>query len=276
MVKSRNLGVINMVDLLKDKVCIITGSGRGIGKDIAELFVEEGALVGINDIDADVCEQTSKELNAKAGKTVAVSCVADVTNAAQVKKMVEDVIAKFGNIHVLINCAGLTRDALVQKMSDKEFKLIVDINLKGTILCSQAVMPYFLKEDRNDEFKKIVNFASTTGVSGNFGQLNYSFAKGGVIGFTKALAREVASNRICVNVVAPGFTETRMTQEKKPGDTLGMPKALRDIAIQGIPFARNGRGGLPRDVARICLFFSSYLSDWVTGQLLLSDGAQYI
>jgi 3-oxoacyl-[acyl-carrier protein] reductase len=265
-----------MVDLLKDKVVIITGSGRGIGKDIAELFVAEGAKVGINDIDADVCNQTVKELNEKAKKTVAISCVADVTNRDQVKKMVDAVIAGFKTIDVLINCAGLTRDALVQKMSDKEFRMIVDINLKGTILCSQAVMPYFLKEDRNDDFKKIINFASTTGVSGNFGQINYSFAKGGVIGFTKALAREVSSNRVNVNVVAPGFTETRMTQEKKPGDTLGMPKALRDIAISGIPFARGGRGGLPRDVARICLFFSSYLSDWVTGQLLLSDGAQYI
>ncbi|MHA1338399.1 MAG: SDR family NAD(P)-dependent oxidoreductase [Promethearchaeota archaeon] len=267
-----------MVDLLKDKIAIITGSGRGIGKAIAELYVQEGAKVTINDIDADVCKATAKELNDKYGNggEVALACVADVTKWDQVQKMVEDTVAKFGNIHILVNCAGLTRDALVHKMSDFEYRLIVDINLKGTILCSKAVLPYFLKEERDEEFKKIINFASTTGVSGNFGQANYSMAKGGVIGFTKALAREVASNRICVNCVAPGFTETRMTAEKKPGDKLGMPKALRQIAIQGIPFSRHGKGGLPRDVARICLFFASYLSDWITGQLLISDGGQYI
>ncbi|MHA1820363.1 MAG: SDR family NAD(P)-dependent oxidoreductase [Promethearchaeota archaeon] len=264
-----------MVDLLKDKVAIITGSGRGIGRAVAELFVSEGAKVTINDIDADVCEQTAKEINEK-NPGAAIACVADVTNWEQVQKMVDDTKEKFGKIDILINCAGLTRDALIHKMTDKERDLIIDINLKGTIVCTKAVLPEFLKEERNDEFKKIVNFASSTGVSGNFGQANYAIAKAGIIGFTKACARELALNRVCVNCIAPGFTETRMTQEKKPGDKLGMPKALRQIAIQAIPFSRGGKGGLPRDVARLCLFFSSYLSDWITGQLLLSDGGQFI
>lgn len=264
-----------MVDLLKDKVAIITGSGRGIGKEVANLFVEEGAKVTINDIDKDVCDETAKEINNKKPNT-AISCVADVTNMEQAKKMVADAVSAFGKVDILINCAGLTRDALIHKMSDKELNLIVDVNFKGTFVCTQAVLPEFLKEERNDEFKKIVNFASTTGVSGNFGQANYGIAKGGIIGLTKATAREYSLNRVCVNCIAPGFTETRMTQEKKPGDKLGMPAALRQIAISAIPFSRGGRGGLPRDVARLCLFFSCNLSDWITGQLLISDGGQFI
>ena len=265
-----------MVGLLKDKVAIVTGSGRGIGKAIADMFLQEGAKVSINDIDEGVCKATADELNEKYKGEVALACVADVTNKEQVEKMIKDTVDKFGTINILINCAGLTRDALVQKMSDREMKLIVDVNLKGTFVCTRAILPYFLKEERNDEFKKIVHFASTTGVSGNLGQANYSMAKGGVIGFTKSCARENSLYRVCVNCIAPGFTETRMTQVKKPGMKLGMPKGMRDAAISAIPFARNNRGGLPRDVARLALFFSCELSDWITGQLLISDGGQYI
>ncbi|MBN2155976.1 MAG: 3-oxoacyl-ACP reductase FabG [Candidatus Lokiarchaeota archaeon] len=264
-----------MENLLKGKIAIITGSGRGIGKAIAELFVEQGAKVTVNDIDTDVCNQTAAEINEKY-PNCAISCVADVTNKEQVQKMVDDTIAKFGDIDILVNNAGLTRDALIHKMDDKLMRLIIDINLKGTILCTQAVLPNMLKEERDYQFKKIVNFASTTGVSGNIGQTNYAVAKGGVIGFTKACAREYSLNRICVNSVAPSFIETRMTQEKKPGDKLGIPKAMRDLIINGIPFARDGRGGLPLDVAKLCLFFSSTLSDWITGQLLTCDGGTHI
>ncbi len=261
--------------MLKGKVAIITGSGRGIGKAIAHLFVEEGAKVTVNDIDADVCNQTAAEINEKYPNT-ALSCVADVTNKEQVQKMVDDTITQHGDIDILINCAGLIRDALIHKMDDKLLRLIIDINLKGTFLCTQAVLSNMLKDERDRQFKKIVNFASTTGVSGNVGQANYAIAKGGIIAFTKATAREYSLNRICVNAIAPGFTETRMTQEKKPGDKLGIPKAIRDIAIGAIPFSRDGRGGLPEDVAKLCLFFSSSLSDWITGQLLLCDGGAFI
>ena len=264
-----------MVDMLKGKVAIITGSGRGIGKSVAQLYVEEGAKVAVNDIDADVCNQTAAEINEKYPGT-AIACVADVTNKEQVQKMVEDTIAKFGDIDILINCAGLTRDALVHKMDDKLLRLIIDINLKGTFLCTQAVLPNMLKDERDRQFKKIVNFASTTGVSGNVGQANYAMAKGGIIAFTKSTAREYSLNRICINAIAPGFTETRMTQEKKPGETMGIPKAIRGIAIGAIPFSRDGRGGLAIDVAKLCLFFSSTLSDWITGQLLLCDGGAFI
>ncbi len=264
-----------MVDMLKGKVAIITGSGRGIGKAIAELYVEEGAKVTVNDIDADVCNQTAASINEKHPGT-AIACVADVTNKEQVQKMVDETIAQHGDIDILINCAGLTRDALIHKMDDKLLRLIIDINLKGTFLCTQAVLPNMLKQERDRQFKKIVNFASTTGVSGNVGQANYAIAKGGIIAFTKATAKEYSLNRVCANAIAPGFTETRMTQVKKPGEKMGIPKAIRDIAIGAIPFSRDGRGGLPIDVAKLCLFFSSTLSDWISGQLLICDGAAFI
>jgi len=261
-------GEMKMKDLLKGKVAIITGSGRGIGKGIAKLFVEQGCKVAINDIDPKPCEET-----------VAIACPADVTNVEQVNKMVADTIAAFGKIDILINNAGTSRDAMIQKMDDRLLRFIIDVNMKGTHVCTQAVqavLPEFLKDERNNEFKKIVNFSSTTGVSGNVGQANYAIAKGGLIAYTKSCAREFSLNRVCVNAIAPGFTETRMTALKKPGDQLGIPQAIRDIAIGAIPFSRDGVGGLPSDIAKIVLFFSCELSDWITGQLLVGGGGSMI
>lgn len=263
-----------MKELLKDKVAIITGSGRGIGKGIATFFVEQGAKVVINDIDPVPCNETAEELKAMGGDVL--SCPCDVTNVEQVEKMVADAVAKFGRVDILVNNAGTSRDALIHKMDDKLLRFIIDVNLKGTHVCTQAVMKEFLKEGREDEFKKIINFASTTGVSGNIGQANYAIAKGGIIGYTKAVAREFARYRVCVNAVAPGFVETRMTAEKKPGMKLGLPPAIRSVAINAIPFSRNKTGGLPLDIAHIVAFFSSELSNWVTGQVLLGDGGAFI
>lgn len=263
-----------MENLLKGKVAIITGSGRGIGKGIATFFVEQGAKVVINDIDPVPCNETVEELKAMGGEVLAFPC--DVTNPEQVKKMVAETVATFGTINILVNNAGTSRDALIHKMDDKLLRFIIDVNLKGTHICTQAVMEEFAKEDRKDEFKKIVNFASTTGVSGNVGQANYAIAKGGIIGYTKAVAREFARYRVNVNCIAPGFVETRMTQEKKPGMKLGIPAAIRSVAINAIPFSRNKVGGRPLDIARIVAFFSSDLSNWVSGQLLLGDGATFI
>ena len=262
--------------IVDGKVAVITGSGRGIGKAIATLFLEEGAKVTINDIDADVCNATAKELN-EAFPDSAIACVADVTNKEQVEKMMADTVTKFGKIDILVNNAGLTRDALIHKLSDKMMDLIFDINFKGTMVCTRAVIPYFIKKERNDEFKKIVNFTSAAGgITGNFGQINYGMAKGANIAFSKACARELSGDRVSVNVVGPGFVETRMTAEKVPGVEGGMPKALRAIAIAGIPFSRDGRAGLPIDLAKAVMFYSSYLSDWITAQVTAIDGAGMI
>ncbi len=259
--------------ILDGKVAIITGSGRGIGKEVARKFIEEGAKVSINDIDPKPCKATAEELGENA-----LACVADVTNEEQVEKMVEDTIGKFGKIDILVNCAGLTKDALIHKMSDFEMNLILDVNLKGTHVCTKAVVDRWLAEGGKDpnEFKKIVNFASTTGVSGNLGQANYAIAKAGNIAYTKSIARELSLDRVCCNVVAPGFIDTRMTQVKEPGSDMGIPAAVRKIAIGAIPFSREGKGGQTHHVADVLLFLSSHMSDWVTGQLLTIDGGAFI
>ena len=259
-----------MAKLLDGKVAIITGSGRGIGKAIAELFVEHGAKVTINDIDADVCNATAEEIKSNGGE--AIACKADVTNDEEVKKMVDDTVAAFGTIDILVNNAGITKDAMVHKMGDKLFDFILDVNLLGTVMCSKHVIP-IMKEKK---YGKIVNTSSVTGLMGNIGQSNYAAAKGGVIGFTKALARELSLSRVCVNCYGPGFIETRLTAVKKEGgdrSALGIPKGIRDTAIAAIPF---GRAGQPMDVANAALFFSSPLSDYITGEVISVSGGQLI
>ncbi len=256
--------------LLNGKVAIITGSSRGIGKGTAILFAEQGAKVVINGRDPTACEETANEIIAMGGE--AIACPASVTKKNEIDGMIQKTIDTWGKIDILVNNAGTSRDALIHKMDDANFNFIIDINLKGTHMVTQAVLPHFLKEERKDDFKKIINLASTTGVSGNFGQSNYACAKSGIIAYSKAIAREYALNRINVNVVAPGFIETRMTAAKQKGDTLGMPAAIRDLAISSIPFARNGEGGQPRHAANSILFFSSEMSDWVSGQVVTVDG----
>ncbi len=257
--------------LLDGKVAIITGSGRGIGQGIAMRFVKEGAKVVINDIDAAPCNETVEMIKKAGGQ--AIGCVADVTKADQVKKMVDDCVKAFGGVDILVNNAGLTRDAMIHNMDDKLLRLIININLKGTHMCTQAVLPYLRDDKKKEQFKKIVNFASTTGVSGNVGQANYAIAKGGIIAYSKSCAREFSLDRINVNTVAPGFTETRMTAVKKAGDALGIPEGIRNVAIAAIPF---GRAGQPEDIANVVLFFCSPLGDWVTGQLLTVDGGSFL
>lgn len=257
--------------LLDGKVAIVTGSGRGIGQAIVKLFVREGAKVVVNDIDAAPAEETKQMLEEMGGE--AIVHVADVTNEEQVNQMIEDCVSTFGTVDILVNCAGLTRDAMLHNISDSGLRLIININLKGTHLCTKAALPHMRKEEKKGQFKKIVNFASTTGVSGNVGQANYAIAKGGIIAYTKATARECALDRVCINAVAPGFIETRMTAIKQTGDALGMPEAIRNVAISAIPF---GRAGQPEDVANVVLFLSSPLSDWITGQLLTVDGGAFI
>ncbi|MHA1733171.1 MAG: SDR family NAD(P)-dependent oxidoreductase [Promethearchaeota archaeon] len=257
--------------LLDGKVAIITGSGRGIGKGIAKRFVSEGAKVLINDIDQAPCDETVAEIKAMGGE--AVGAVADVTNEEQVNAMVKKCVDTFGTVDILVNNAGITRDAMVHKMDDKLLRFIINVNLKGTHTCTKAVIPVMTAEEKKDQFKKIVNFASTTGVSGNVGQTNYAIAKAGIIGYTKACARELSLKRVNVNCVAPGFIETRLTAAKKAGDKLGIPEAIRNVAISAIPF---GRAGQPSDVANVVLFFCSPLADWITGQLLTIDGGAFI
>ncbi|MHA1681388.1 MAG: SDR family NAD(P)-dependent oxidoreductase [Promethearchaeota archaeon] len=255
--------------LLEGKIAIITGSGRGIGKAIALKFVEEGCKVTINDIDVDVCNATADEIKANGGEAIAVK--ADVTNPEEVKNMVDKTVEAFGTVHILVNNAGITKDAMIHKMEDKLFKFILDVNLKGTIVCTQAV----LGPMKEQKYGKIVNTASVTGLMGNVGQSNYAAAKGGIIGFTKGCARELALDGIRCNVYGPGFIETRLTAVKsEDGDRsgLGMPKGIRDTAIATIPFG----AGQPSDVAAVALFFASPLSDYMTGEVVSISGGQLV
>ena len=263
-----------MQGLLLGKIAIITGSSRGIGKGCAQVFIEQGAKIVINGRDEGVCRETYQDITKNGGD--AIICPADITNKEEVNKMISDTIDAFGHIDIVVNNAGTSRDALIHKMSDSLFRFILDLNLKGTHNVTQAILPEFKKENRKDEFKKIINFSSVAGISGNLGQTNYAMAKSGIIAYSKACARELSLDRINVNVIAPGFIETRMTAAKKPGDKLGMPQAVRELAISSIPFSRGGQGGLPHHVGNVALFLASNLSDWLTGQTFTVDGGSYI
>jgi 3-oxoacyl-[acyl-carrier protein] reductase len=263
-----------MQGLLLGKIAIITGSSRGIGKGCAQIFIEQGAKVVINGRDEGVCRDTYQVITKDGGD--AIICPADITKKDEVEKMISDTIDAFGHIDIVVNNAGTSRDALIHKMSDSLFRFIMDINLKGTHYVTQAILPEFKKKNRKDEFKKIINFSSVAGISGNLGQTNYAMAKSGIIAYSKACARELSLDRINVNVIAPGFIETRMTAAKGPGDKLGMPQAVRNLAISAIPFSRGGKGGMPHHVGNVALFLASNLSDWLTGQTFTVDGGSYI
>jgi NAD(P)-dependent dehydrogenase (short-subunit alcohol dehydrogenase family) len=238
------------------------------------LFAQQGAKVIINGRCENDCEIVASEIQNFGGD--AISVPADVTNEADVKRMVEEVIQQYGKIDILVNNAGTSRDSLIHKTTDEELNFVIDLNLKATHLVTQAVLPYLRQESRRNEFKKIVNLSSITGITGNFGQANYGMSKAGLIAYSKACAREFAGDRISVNVIAPGFTETQMTAIKTEGSELGMPEPIRNLAISCTPFARDATAGQPYHQAGGILFFSSPLSDWITGQVIIIGGGMYI
>jgi 3-oxoacyl-[acyl-carrier protein] reductase len=243
--------------VLADKVAIITGSGRGIGRAIAEAMMAEGAKVVISDINEELCANTAKELKAN-GQALGVPC--NVTNTESVQKMIETVMKEWGRIDILVNNAGITRDDLFIRMSEEHWQAVIDTNLTSAFKVTKPVIKVMSKQRSG----RIINIASTTGVHGNAGQANYAAAKAGLIGFTKTLAREYASRQITCNAVAPGFIETDMTR------ALGeetLTKVKETIPI--------GRMGQPSDIARACVFFAGP-GEYVTGQVLKVDGGLYI
>lgn len=271
-----------MGDLLKDKVAVITGSGRGIGKAMAELFVEEGAAVVINDIDAEPANEAVEELKKKGGK--ALAAVGNVVDAAFDKQMMETAVKEFGKIDILVNNAGFTWDAMMHKMTDEQFDAMLDIHVKAPFHCIQAVAPYFRKKDLKpgERGGKIVNITSIAGVMGNAGQVNYSSGKAGLIGLTRTIAREWAPFKVNCNVIAYGTIDTRLTKEvEKPADKetidvgeakgipIGIPKAQRDMFVKMIPL---GYIAGPREAAGPVALLASDLANYVTGELLLVTG----
>jgi 3-oxoacyl-[acyl-carrier protein] reductase len=240
---------------LTDRVAIVTGSGRGIGRAIALKLAELGATVVVSDILAKEAEAVAGEIKAAGGKSLAV--IADVSLAADVTRLVEATIKACGRIDILVNNAGIARDKLLLRMSEEDWDKVLDVDLKSVFLCTKAVLRPMVKQRRG----RIISLSSITGITGNKGQANYASAKAGVIGFTRSIAREVGSHGVTVNAIAPGFIETDMTGQMK--------EDWRQEIKRNIPL---GRFGTPRDVAGAVAFLASDEAGYITGQVLGVDG----
>jgi 3-oxoacyl-[acyl-carrier protein] reductase len=247
--------------LLKDKVALITGAGNGIGRATAVRFAQEGAKLVLSDLDKAGLDETVGAIGDSAELVVVEG---NVTSREDVQKMVDTAVEKFGHLDILINNAGITRDGLttrikegeVKFMSDEKWDMVLDVNLKGTWLCSQiAAVPMI-----NQKSGRVVNTASTAAL-GNFGQANYSASKAGVIGLTKTLALEWARYGIGVNCIAPGGVKTRMTE--------AIPDKVMEGLLRGIPF---GRMAEPEEIAAVHAFLCSDMASYVTGQVIFVDG----
>ncbi len=241
---------------LKGKTAVVTGSGRGLGKSIALRLASMGANIVLNDIAAsDAIDATAEEFKA-AGYNVAVT-KGDVRNPEDVKAMVETAVKTFGSLDVLVNNAGITKDKPMAMMSEEDWDLVLDINLKGAFLCTKAAAKVMIKQRSG----KIVNIASVAGRYGNPGQANYSASKAGLIGLTKTTAKEFAPRGITCNAVAPGLIQSKMTDI--------LPEEVRNNYLKNIPL---GRFGTPEDVANVVAFLASEDSNYVTGQVIDIDG----
>ena len=240
---------------LDGRIAIITGSGQGIGKAIALTLAQRGATVIINDLKQELAESALADVRAQGGDGLAIA--ADVTDAAQVNAMVKQVLDAYGKVDILVNNAGTTRDDLIMRMSEEEFDFIIRTNLKSAWLCSKAVIRPMMRK----RYGRIVNMSSASGRIGQAGQTNYSASKAGMIGLTKALAREVASRGVTVNAVAPGLIKTALTEK--------MPQEAMDWLLNLVPV---GRAGEVADVAYVVGFLVAEEAGYITGQVISVDG----
>jgi 3-oxoacyl-[acyl-carrier-protein] reductase len=246
--------------MLTGKIALVTGAGRGIGAEIARTFAREGAAVIINyNGSKERAEKVAAEIIAAGGKAETYQC--NVADDAACKEMIDTCIKSYGRIDILVNNAGITRDDLLMRMSEEDFDIVMDTNLKGTFHTIRHMSRYFLKQKSG----KIINMSSVSGILGNAGQANYSASKAGVIGLTKSVARELASRRINVNAIAPGFIATDMTD--------AMTEEAKEKIAESIPFKRIGQ---PEEIAEMALFLASDKSDYITGQVFAVDGGMTI
>lgn len=242
------------------KTALITGASRGIGQAIAELLAERGTDVVIADINEAQAKTTAQEITQKTGRR-ALPVAVDVASLASCQQMVETSLAEFGKIDILVNNAGITRDNLIMRMDEKDFDLVININLKGVWNCCKAVARPMMKQ----RYGRIVNVSSVSGIGGLPGQTNYSASKAGVIGMTKALAKEVAARNITVNAVAPGYVTTVLTQD--------LSDEVKDFASRLTPIQRWAE---PREIAYAVAFFASDEAAYITGQVLRIDGGMLL
>ena len=240
---------------LQGKVAIVTGGGRGIGREIALVLANDGADVALFDVNPQQFEQTAGDLRALGRR--AEGLAVDVTDGKQVDDGVAKVLDKLGRVDILINNAGITKDGLLIRMDDAQWDRVLNINLKGTFLCTRAVAKHMLKQRSG----RIVSIASIVGIIGNAGQANYAASKAGIIGLTKSVAKELASRGITCNAVAPGFIKTEMTD--------ALPEQAKQRLMDAIPM---GSLGEPHDVAQAVRFLVSDAARYITGQVLVVDG----
>jgi 3-oxoacyl-[acyl-carrier protein] reductase len=240
---------------LDGRIAIVTGAARGIGQAIAVKLASEGADVALCDVEKDWLSETGDLIAAKGRRTE--SFAVDVSDSAAVQTAVDQIIEKFGKIDILINNAGITRDNLLIRMSEEDWDLVLQVNLKGAFLFSKTVARPMMKQRSG----AIVNVASIIGLIGNAGQCNYAASKGGLIALTKSVAKELAARNIRANAVAPGFIKTKMTER--------LSEEIQNKMLEAIPL---GRFGLPEDVANVVMFLASDAASYVTGQVLTVCG----
>lgn len=244
------------MELLKHKVALVTGASRGIGRAIALKFAQSGCDVIINYSSSKAQAEVLKDEIEKMGvKAMIVKC--NVSNADEVEAMFSQIEKEFGRLDILVNNAGITKDGLILRMSEDDFEQVLAVNLKGAFLCAKAAAKMMVKQRSGN----IINISSVVGIIGNVGQANYSASKAGMIGFTKSLAKELASRNIRVNAIAPGFIKTDMTEV--------LSEKVKEAMLSSIPL---GRFGEAEEVANVALFLASDLSSYITGQVIVVDG----
>ncbi|PHV70416.1 beta-ketoacyl-ACP reductase [Sporanaerobium hydrogeniformans] len=243
--------------MLKDKVALITGSVRGIGKEIAKLFARNGAKVVINYSSPNRQEEANKvvaEIEEEGG--IAYALCGNVASSEEAEKLVKETVSYFGKLDILVNNAGITKDMLLLRMSEEEFDKVIEVNLKGVFNCTKPAVRAMLRTGGS-----IINMTSVVGVMGNKGQCNYAASKAGIIGFTKSVAKEMATKNIRVNAIAPGFIATDMSDQ--------LPESVKEKVLENIPMQHFGEA---KDVANVALFLGSELSSYITGEVIKVDG----
>jgi 3-oxoacyl-[acyl-carrier protein] reductase len=246
--------------LLQNRVAIITGAGRGIGRAIAIQLAQEGADLALFSFTAANVGSAAAEVQEKTGRRV-IAVQGDVASAGDVQRLFDETMQAFGRVDILINNAGITRDNLLMRMSEGDWDTVLDSNLKGAFLCTKAASRIMLKQKSG----RIINITSVIGIAGNAGQANYAASKGGLIALTKSTAKELGSRGITVNAIAPGYIITSMTD--------ALPEEIRDEMKKRIPL---GRLGQPEDIAKVALFLSSDYASYMTGQVVTVDGGMFM